>query len=69
MASNLTGTDRGFYAGNFVVKATNPEDSSSIEERERVVFVFRKSSSGEWKLVFDMDNYPPDVQVTSKIEG
>ncbi len=58
----IAGGDVGYWAGNFIMKATNPEDNSAIEERGRVVVVFRKSESEDWKLVFDMDNRPPDVQ-------
>lgn len=58
----IAGTDLGYWTGNFIMKATNPEDQSKMEEKGRVVVVFRKSAAGEWKLVFDMDNRPPDVQ-------
>lgn len=27
----------------------------------RVVLVYRRNAAGEWKLLFDMDNTPPDV--------
>ncbi|MEM7504008.1 MAG: nuclear transport factor 2 family protein [Pseudomonadota bacterium] len=27
----------------------------------RVLVAFRRNSAGEWKLIFDMDNTPPDV--------
>ncbi|MEM9092505.1 MAG: nuclear transport factor 2 family protein [Cyanobacteria bacterium P01_F01_bin.53] len=27
----------------------------------RVLVVFRRNAAGEWKLLFDMDNTPPDV--------
>jgi len=59
----IVGRDLGYWAGNFVMNATNPEDNSPMEERGRVVIIYRKSDAGEWKMVFDMDNRPPDVQI------
>ncbi|GAL74585.1 hypothetical protein JCM19275_3440 [Nonlabens ulvanivorans] len=59
----IAGRDIGYYTGNFIMKGINPpEDDSEMSERGRVVVIFRKSESGIWKLVFDMDNRPPDVQ-------
>ncbi|WP_281986933.1 YybH family protein [Aquimarina aggregata] len=58
----IAGRDIGYYTGNFIMKGINPEDGSEMSERGRVVVIFRKSKSGIWKLVFDMDNRPPDVQ-------
>ncbi len=60
----IAGRDIGYYTGNFIIKGLNPEDNKEIFERGRVVIIFRKSNSGAWKLVFDMDNRPPDVQET-----
>ncbi len=53
----------GYLAGQFRVTGTNPEDGSKVEESGRVVVIFRKNDAGEWKLVFDMDNRPPDVTI------
>ncbi|WP_299434814.1 DUF4440 domain-containing protein [uncultured Aquimarina sp.] len=53
----------GYIAGQFKITGTNPEDDNAIEESGRVVVVFRKNASGQWKLVFDMDNRPPDVTI------
>lgn len=53
----------GYVAGQFRVTGTSPEDGSEIGESGRVVVIFRKNSNGEWKLVFDMDNRPPDVTI------
>ncbi len=53
----------GFVAGQFRVAGTSPEDGSKIGESGRVVAIFRKNKTGEWKLVFDMDNRPPDVTI------
>lgn len=52
----------GYIAGRFKIEGTNPEDGSQLEESGRVVVIFRKNDAGEWKLVFDMDNRPPDVK-------
>ncbi|WP_281991538.1 YybH family protein [Aquimarina aggregata] len=51
----------GYVAGQFRIAGTNPEDGNEIGESGRVVVIFRKNSDGDWKLVFDMDNRPPDV--------
>lgn len=53
----------GYIAGQFRVSGTSPEDGSTVGEAGRVVAIFRKDSNGEWKLVFDMDNRPPDVTI------
>ncbi|WP_299223647.1 DUF4440 domain-containing protein [uncultured Aquimarina sp.] len=53
----------GYIAGQFRIAGTSPEDSSEIGESGRVVVIFRKNNAGEWKLVFDMDNRPPDVTI------
>ncbi len=53
----------GYVAGQFRIAGTNPEDGSSVGESGRVVVIFRKNESGDWKLVFDMDNRPPDVTI------
>lgn len=37
-------------------------DSENLGETGRVVVAFRRSKEGRWRLVFDMDNRPPDVQ-------
>ncbi|WP_394751281.1 YybH family protein [Spongiimicrobium salis] len=58
----IAGRDVGYYTGNFIMKGTHPEDGTEMLEKGRVVVIFRKSPSGTWKLVFDMDNRPPDVQ-------
>ncbi len=59
----IAGRDLGYYTGNFIMKMRSPEDQTDVFERGRVVVIFRKSKSGHWKLIFDMDNRPPDVQV------
>ncbi len=51
----------GYIAGQFRVEGTNPENGESVGESGRVVVIFRKNNAGEWKLIFDMDNRPPDV--------
>jgi ketosteroid isomerase-like protein len=51
----------GYIAGQFRVSGTNPEDGSTVGEAGRVVAIFRKNTNDQWKLVFDMDNRPPDV--------
>ncbi|GAL74571.1 hypothetical protein JCM19275_3426 [Nonlabens ulvanivorans] len=51
----------GYAAGQYKMTGTNPQDGSTIKGAGRVVAVFRKNNAGEWKLVFDMDNRPPDV--------
>ena len=53
----------GYIAGQFRVTGTNPEDGSMLGESGRVVAIFRKNEKGEWKLIFDMDNRPPDVTI------
>ena len=53
----------GYLAGQFRVSGTNPEDGSKTGESGRVVVIFRKNNAGNWKLVFDMDNRPPDVTI------
>ncbi|WP_298541583.1 DUF4440 domain-containing protein [uncultured Aquimarina sp.] len=53
----------GYVAGQFRIEGNNPEDSSKIVESGRVVVIFRKNDAGEWKLIFDMDNRPPDVTI------
>ncbi|WP_281986922.1 YybH family protein [Aquimarina aggregata] len=53
----------GYVAGQFRVAGTSPEDGSEVGESGRVVVIFRKNDAGEWKLVFDMDNRPPDVTI------
>jgi len=53
----------GYIAGQFRISGVNPEDGSAIGESGRVVVVFKKNEDGDWKLVFDMDNRPPDVTI------
>ncbi|WP_109435100.1 DUF4440 domain-containing protein [Aquimarina sp. AU119] len=53
----------GYIAGQFRVTGTNPEDGEAIDEAGRVVCIFRKNNEGDWKLVFDMDNRPPDINL------
>lgn len=53
----------GYLAGQFKVTGTHPEDGSEVGEKGRVVVIFRKNKAGDWKLVFDMDNRPPDVTI------
>ncbi|WP_299681889.1 DUF4440 domain-containing protein [uncultured Dokdonia sp.] len=53
----------GYIAGQFRLMGTNPEDGSNIEESGRVIVIFRKNKVGQWKLIFDMDNRPPDVTI------
>lgn len=53
----------GYIAGQFRITGTNPEDSSEVVETGRVVVIFRKNKAGQWKLIFDMDNRPPDVTI------
>ncbi len=53
----------GYIAGQFRVSGTNPEDGSAVGEAGRVVVIFRKDANNQWKLVFDMDNRPPDVTI------
>lgn len=57
----IAGRDLGYYTGRFTMKGINPEDNSEMSERGRVVVIFRKSADGVWRLVFDMDNRPPDA--------
>ncbi|MEM9092137.1 MAG: nuclear transport factor 2 family protein [Cyanobacteria bacterium P01_F01_bin.53] len=52
----------GYATGQFSMRGTNPQDQSEIEDFGRVVVIFRKSDDDQWKLVFDMDNRPPDVR-------
>lgn len=56
-------TDLGFIAGQFRVSGTDPEDGNVVGEAGRVVAIFRKNTEDQWKLVFDMDNRPPDVTI------
>ncbi len=53
----------GYVTGQFKVTGTHPEDGSEVGETGRVVVIFRQNESGDWKLVFDMDNRPPDVNI------
>lgn len=53
----------GYVAGQFRIAGTSTEDSSEMSESGRVVVIFRKNDLGEWKLIFDMDNRPPDVTI------
>lgn len=51
----------GYITGRFTLQGKHPESQSDIQQAGRVVVVFRKSPEGSWKLLFDMDNRPPDV--------
>lgn len=53
----------GYIAGQFRIVGTSPEDGSTVGEAGRVVVIFRKNSKNEWKLLFDMDNRPPDITI------
>ncbi len=53
----------GYVSGQFRIAGTSPEDASEIVESGRVVVIFKKNDVGEWKLIFDMDNRPPDVTI------
>ncbi|HAS41741.1 MAG TPA: hypothetical protein DCS93_14780 [Microscillaceae bacterium] len=59
----IAGEDLGYIAGQFRVSGTSPADGSEVGEAGRVVAIFRKNAEGQWKLVFDMDNRPPDVTI------
>lgn len=51
----------GYAAGQYKMTGVNPQDGNSIQGKGRVVAIFRQNDEGQWKLVFDMDNCPPDV--------
>ncbi len=53
----------GYAAGQYKMTGTHPQDGSTITGAGRVVAIFRKNRDGAWKLVFDMDNAPPDVNL------
>jgi len=53
----------GYAAGQYKMTGTNPQDGTAISGTGRVVAIFRKNDSGKWKLIFDMDNRPPDVTI------
>ena len=53
----------GYIAGQFKITGKNPGDGSKIKEVGRVVVVFRQNKDGQWKLIFDMDNRPPDITI------
>lgn len=53
----------GYAAGQYKMTGTHPQDGSLIKGAGRVVAIFRKNSEGVWKLVFDMDNCPPDINL------
>lgn len=56
-------SELGYIAGQFRVSGTNPEDGSEVGEAGRVVCIFKRNTNGDWKLVFDMDNRPPDITI------
>jgi ketosteroid isomerase-like protein len=61
--------EAAFVEGNMAVLLgayyfSPPEGVTPPEEAHltgRVALVYRRNEAGEWKLLFDMDNTPPDV--------
>ncbi len=52
----IAGSDMAVMSGKFCFRTEGEDD-----ETGRVGLVFRKNEEGEWLLLFDMDNRPPDV--------
>lgn len=48
----------GIVIGAYYFK---PPEGEAPEMTGRVALLYRRNEKGEWKLLFDMDNTPPDV--------
>lgn len=57
------GADLSLIVGKFTMKPSEEESSSEPGETGRVAVAFRRSDDGQWRLVFDMDNRPPDAEI------
>lgn len=58
----IHGTEISLIVGKFYLQASQQNPDEELGETGRVVTVFRRSHDGQWRLIFDMDNRPPDVQ-------
>jgi len=56
----FAGSDMGLIVGKYYFE---PPAGKPVGENTagRVALLYRKDESGAWKLLFDMDNTPPDV--------
>jgi len=55
----FAGTDMGLIVGKYYFAP--PEGTDGDGPTGRVSLVYRKQADGTWKLLFDMDNTPPDI--------
>ena len=55
----IAGEDMGLLVGKYYFQP--PTTSLTAGPTGRVALVYRKQADGSWKLLFDMDNVPPDV--------
>ena len=55
----VAGSDMGLLVGKYYFAP--PQGETSPGPTGRVALVYRKQADGSWKLLFDMDNAPPDV--------
>jgi len=56
-------TDMALLVGKYYFSppATGSTQPASSGDAGRVALVYRRVSDGDWRLLFDMDNTPPDV--------
>ncbi|MEM7587054.1 MAG: nuclear transport factor 2 family protein [Acidobacteriota bacterium] len=59
----FSGADLSLIVGKFYTKFAQEGQDEESGETGRVGLVFRRSEAGSWRLAFDMDNRPPDVDV------
>lgn len=55
----IAGTDMGLIVGQFYFKPLDAEAETG--PTGRVALVYRKQDDSSWKLLFDMDNAPGDI--------
>jgi len=56
----FAGSDMGLLVGKYYFEPPAGEVAGE-NDTGRVALVYRKNEDGAWKLLFDMDNTPPDV--------
>ncbi|WP_324027047.1 DUF4440 domain-containing protein [Maribacter sp. BPC-D8] len=51
----------GTVLGEFDFHGINPSDNIDIRQNGRFLVVYKKFKDNKWRVIFDMDNHPPDV--------
>ena len=53
----------GIVLGEFEFKATTLE-GKAVKDDGRFLVIYKKFEDGKWRIIYDMDNHPPDVDAS-----